>query len=51
MNVSVVANSPPAVGITSPTNNQSFSSGQTVTINATATDNGSVSKVEFTQTA
>jgi hypothetical protein len=47
VNVSVVANSPPTVGITSPTNNQTFSSGQSVTINATATDNGSVSKVEF----
>jgi hypothetical protein len=47
VNVSVVANSPPTVAITSPTNNQAFSSGQTITISANATDNGSVSKVEF----
>ena len=47
VNVSVVANNPPTAAITSPANNQTFGSGQSITINVTATDNGSVSKVEF----
>lgn len=40
-------NPSPTVAITSPSNNARFSSGSNVTINATATDNGSVAKVEF----
>jgi len=42
------ANVSPAVSITSPTNNASFTTGSTVTINANATDaDGTIAKVEF----
>src|SRR5437879_6354962 len=42
----------PQVSITSPTNNASFTTGSTVTINATATDSdGTIAKVEFFQGA
>lgn len=43
----IVVNPPPTVSITSPANNSTFSAGATITINASASDNGSVSKVEF----
>jgi len=44
------ANVAPAVSITSPANNASFTTGSTVTINANATDSdGTVAKVEFFQ--
>src|SRR5882762_5325995 len=44
------SNALPAVSITSPANNASFTTGSTVTINATATDSdGTISKVEFFQ--
>src|SRR5258705_13098683 len=43
-------NAAPTVSITSPANNGSFTTGVTVTINATATDSdGTISKVEFFQ--
>src|SRR5260221_1926175 len=46
------ANVAPTVSITSPTNNASFTTGSTVTINANATDSdGTISKVEFFQGA
>jgi chitinase len=42
------ANTPPSVSITSPTNNATFSTPASVTINATATDaDGTIAKVEF----
>ncbi|MFZ6012440.1 MAG: Ig-like domain-containing protein [Bacteroidota bacterium] len=45
-----VGNAAPVVSITSPANNASYSTGATVTINATASDSdGTVSKVEFYQ--
>ena len=40
-------NTPPTASITSPGNGATFSAGTTITINATATDNGSVTKVQF----
>jgi GH18 family chitinase len=42
-----VTNTAPTVSITSPANNASFSAPASITINATATDDGSVSKVDF----
>jgi GH18 family chitinase/chitodextrinase len=42
-------NPPPTVSITSPANNAAFTPGSTITINASASDNGSVTKVEFFQ--
>src|SRR5258705_7028039 len=43
-------NAAPTVSITSPANNGSFTTGLTVTINATATDSdGTIAKVEFFQ--
>jgi hypothetical protein len=42
------ANTPPVVSITSPSNNSAFTTGASITINATASDgNGTVSLVEF----
>jgi|GEM_PF-919609 len=47
-----VGNASPVASITSPANNSGFSTGSTVTINATASDSdGTVSKVEFYQGA
>src|SRR5258706_8840587 len=47
-----VSNALPQVSITSPANNASFTTGSTVTINATATDSdGTIAKVEFFQGA
>jgi GH18 family chitinase len=44
----VVGNAPPSATITSPADNSRFSTGSTITINATATDSdGTISKVEF----
>jgi cellulose 1,4-beta-cellobiosidase len=40
-------NTPPNVSLTSPTSGQQFNAGANVALNATATDNGSVSRVEF----
>lgn len=46
--ITIVANSRPAVALTSPANNASLTAGTAVSINATASDaDGSVSKVEF----
>ncbi len=46
--VVAVANTPPVVNITSPTNNATYIAGASITIAATATDtNGSIAKVEF----
>jgi len=48
VNISVTSfNNPPSVSITSPTNNASFTAPASITINANASDDGSVSKVEF----
>jgi predicted phage tail protein len=49
VNISVAApNTPPTVAIISPANNAQFSSGQSVTITATASDSdGTVARVEF----
>jgi GH18 family chitinase len=44
-----VTNPAPTVSITSPANNSRFATGSNITITATASDNGSVSKVEFFQ--
>lgn len=41
------ANSPPVVSITSPANNSSFTQGANVNVTANATDNGSITRVEF----
>ena len=42
------ANTPPSVAITSPNNNQEFTLGETITINATASDaEGSIDRVNF----
>lgn len=47
VNVQTV-NNPPTVSLTSPANNASFTSGSTVTLNATASDSdGTISKIEF----
>ncbi|NJM80809.1 MAG: T9SS type A sorting domain-containing protein [Flavobacterium sp.] len=40
-------NTPPTASITSPSNGATFTAGANITINATATDNGSVTKVDF----
>ncbi|HYC83621.1 MAG TPA: glycosyl hydrolase family 18 protein [Chryseosolibacter sp.] len=40
-------NPPPSVSITSPANGATFTAPASVTINATASDNGSIAKVEF----
>jgi chitinase/chitodextrinase len=45
--ITVSGNPPPTVSITSPANNANFLSPATITINASASDNGSVAKVEF----
>jgi PKD repeat protein len=42
-----VSNALPTVSIASPANNASFETGSDITINVNASDNGSVSKVEF----
>lgn len=47
VNITVAANPAPNVSITSPSNGDGFITGDVVTINATATDNGSVTLVEF----
>lgn len=48
VNVTVInANTPPVVTLTTPSNNSYFQPGVNITLNATASDNGSVSKVEF----
>lgn len=51
VNVSVTSstNPPPSVSITSPSNGAGFTAPASVTINANASDNGSVTKVEFFQ--
>jgi hypothetical protein len=46
-NITVASNPPPVVNITNPANGASFVTGTVVTIDATATDNGSVTQVEF----
>ncbi|MCR6642523.1 MAG: Ig-like domain-containing protein [Sporocytophaga sp.] len=47
-NITVIANTPPTVSITSPAANAAFTAPATVTISANAADaNGTVSKVEF----
>ncbi len=40
-------NTPPSVSLTSPTSGQQFANGATIPLAATASDNGSVSRVEF----
>jgi hypothetical protein len=45
--VSSTTNPPPTVSISSPANGASFTAPASVTINANASDNGSVTKVEF----
>lgn len=40
-------NTPPVVTITSPVNGQRFNASASITINVTATDNGTISKVDF----
>lgn len=45
--INVANNPPPTVNITNPANGASFLTGATVTIDATATDNGSVTQVQF----
>ena len=47
--IAITLNAAPAVSITSPANNAIFTAGSTVTINATATDDGTIIKVEFFQ--
>ncbi|MGV8151337.1 MAG: Ig-like domain-containing protein [Candidatus Woesearchaeota archaeon] len=42
-----VSNTPPSVAISYPSNSQTFNNGSTITVNATATDDGSVVRVEF----
>ncbi len=46
-NITVASNPPPTVSITNPANGASFITGSAVTIDATASDNGSVTQVEF----
>ncbi|MBX9851267.1 MAG: DUF4832 domain-containing protein [Cytophagaceae bacterium] len=41
------SNAPPTVAITSPADNSAFVTGSNITFNANATDDGSVTKVEF----
>lgn len=46
--VAVIVNAPPTVSLTSPTANQSFATGSTITLTANAADSdGTVSKVDF----
>lgn len=45
--INVANNPPPTVNITNPANGASFITGATVTIDATATDNSSVTQVQF----
>lgn len=47
VNITVAADPAPTVSITSPANAASFITGTVVTIDATASDNGSVTQVEF----
>ncbi len=48
INVNSAANNPPVVNVTSPSNGAGFAEGDTIVINASATDSdGSVTKVEF----
>ena len=47
--VSVVVTNAPTTSITSPSNNAAFIAGSNITINALASDDGSVAKVEFFQ--
>jgi hypothetical protein len=47
VNITVANNPPPSVAITAPTTGASFITGAIVNITATATDNGSVTGVEF----
>ena len=50
--VQAAANTPPTVSITSPTNGAVFTSGDSITLNATATDSdGTVAAVEFREGA
>ena len=49
MVVTVASNNPPTVSITSPLNGNIFTQGSNITINANASDDGSVTKVEFYQ--
>ncbi len=46
-NITVSANPPPTISITNPSNGASFITGSTVTIDATASDNGTVDSVAF----
>jgi chitinase len=46
---SSTSNPPPSVGITSPATGATYTAPATLTINASASDNGSVTKVEFFQ--
>lgn len=43
----LAANPPPSVTLTSPLANAAFSTGSTISLAATATDNGSIAKVDF----
>jgi hypothetical protein len=45
--INIASNPPPSVSITSPTSGASFITGDAVNISATASDNGSVTQVEF----
>jgi plastocyanin len=45
--VQAAANTPPTVALTGPANGAAFSTTDTITFSATASDNGSVTKVEF----
>jgi hypothetical protein len=44
---STASNPPPSVSITSPSNGASYTAPATITINANASDNGSIARVEF----
>jgi hypothetical protein len=46
-NITVASNPPPVVNITNPANGASFITGSSIVIDATATDNGAVTQVEF----
>lgn len=47
----VTTNPPPSVNITAPSNGATYTAPATITINANASDNGSIAKVEFFQGA
>lgn len=49
VSITASSNTPPVVSITSPISGTSFTLGSTITITASATDNGSVVKTEFFQ--